>query len=134
MSKYRRSETVALLLAAMLHRSGKTRGRISEKTLKLVARRTNLRGAFETEVSDWLNSYNVWLLPLDRGGWALVAKSALEGAPPLTAVNYIKPEFVHIMFDGRIVESGGGELADKTFRKITAKPIIDSLQRRVILE
>jgi hypothetical protein len=51
-----------------------------------------LRGAFETEVSDWLTSYNVWLLPLERGGWALVAKSALEGAPPLTAVNYIKAE------------------------------------------
>lgn len=92
MTKYRRSETVALLLAVMLLRSGKTRGRVSEKTLKLVARRTNLRGAFETEVRDWLNSYNVWFLPLDRGGWALVAKSALEGAPPLTAVNYIKAE------------------------------------------
>lgn len=92
MSKYRRSETVALLLAAMLHRSGKARGRISEKTLKLVARRTNLRGAFETEVSDWLNSYNVWFLPLDRGGWPFVTKSALEGAPPLMAVNYIRAE------------------------------------------
>ncbi len=91
-TKYRRSETVALLLAVMLHRSGKTRGRVSEKTLKLVARRTNLRGAFETEVGDWLNSYEVWFLPLERGGWALVAKSALEGAPPLTAVNYIRDE------------------------------------------
>jgi Fe-S cluster assembly ATP-binding protein len=26
-------------------------------------------------------------------------------------LNYIKPEFVHIMFDGQIVESGGAELA-----------------------
>jgi Fe-S cluster assembly ATP-binding protein len=26
-------------------------------------------------------------------------------------LEYIKPEFVHIMFDGRIVESGGPELA-----------------------
>jgi len=26
-------------------------------------------------------------------------------------LNYIKPEFVHIMLDGRIVESGGPELA-----------------------
>jgi Fe-S cluster assembly ATP-binding protein len=28
-------------------------------------------------------------------------------------LNYIKPEFVHIMFDGRIVEEGGFELAEK---------------------
>ena len=26
-------------------------------------------------------------------------------------LNYIKPEYVHIMFDGRIAESGGPELA-----------------------
>ena len=26
-------------------------------------------------------------------------------------LNYIKPEFVHVLFDGRIVESGGPELA-----------------------
>jgi Fe-S cluster assembly ATP-binding protein len=28
-------------------------------------------------------------------------------------LNYIKPEFVHIMFEGRIVEEGGFELAEK---------------------
>jgi len=28
-------------------------------------------------------------------------------------LNYIKPEFVHVMFDGRIVEEGGFELAEK---------------------
>lgn len=28
-------------------------------------------------------------------------------------LNYIKPEFVHIMYDGRIVETGGPELALK---------------------
>ena len=27
-------------------------------------------------------------------------------------LNYIKPDFVHVFFDGRIVESGGAELAD----------------------
>jgi Fe-S cluster assembly ATP-binding protein len=26
-------------------------------------------------------------------------------------LNYIKPDFVHVMYDGRIVESGGQELA-----------------------
>jgi Fe-S cluster assembly ATP-binding protein len=28
-------------------------------------------------------------------------------------LNYIKPDFVHIMYDGRIIESGGPELAEK---------------------
>src|SRR6187402_988308 len=28
-------------------------------------------------------------------------------------LNYIKPDFVHVFFDGRIVESGGAELADR---------------------
>ena len=28
-------------------------------------------------------------------------------------LNYIKPQFVHVMYDGRIVESGGPELALK---------------------
>ncbi|MCC7452162.1 MAG: Fe-S cluster assembly ATPase SufC [Anaerolineae bacterium] len=28
-------------------------------------------------------------------------------------LNYIKPEFVHIMFDGRVVEEGGFDLAEK---------------------
>lgn len=31
-------------------------------------------------------------------------------------LNYIKPEFVHIMYDGRVVENGGPELADKIQR------------------
>jgi Fe-S cluster assembly ATP-binding protein len=28
-------------------------------------------------------------------------------------LNYIKPDFVHVMFDGRIIESGGAELAHR---------------------
>jgi Fe-S cluster assembly ATP-binding protein len=28
-------------------------------------------------------------------------------------LNYIKPDFVHVMYDGRIVESGGPELAEQ---------------------
>jgi Fe-S cluster assembly ATP-binding protein len=28
-------------------------------------------------------------------------------------LRYIKPDFVHVFFDGRIVEAGGPELADQ---------------------
>jgi hypothetical protein len=79
-------EIVALLLAALLRRSKLPRGRISEKTLKLIAARKNVRGAFESQLSKWLDDYGVGLLSLvDRGGWALVDKSSLESAPPIAA-------------------------------------------------
>ncbi|MEJ7818406.1 MAG: ABC transporter ATP-binding protein, partial [Thermoleophilaceae bacterium] len=32
-------------------------------------------------------------------------------------LNYVKPEFVHIMLDGRIVRAGGPELADELEEK-----------------
>ena len=32
-------------------------------------------------------------------------------------LNYIKPQFVHVMFDGRIVESGGADLAERLERE-----------------
>ena len=76
---------VALTLAVMLKRSGKTRARVSDKTFRLVSRRTNLRGAFVTSVREWLEDFGVFATELDRGGFALVAISALDGAPPITA-------------------------------------------------
>ena len=32
-------------------------------------------------------------------------------------LNYVKPDFVHIMLDGRIVREGGPELADELEEK-----------------
>ena len=32
-------------------------------------------------------------------------------------LNYLKPDFVHIMYDGKIVKSGGIELADELEEK-----------------
>jgi Fe-S cluster assembly ATP-binding protein len=40
-------------------------------------------------------------------------------------LNYIKPQFVHILYDGRIIESGGPELAlrleDEGYDPVIAK-------------
>jgi hypothetical protein len=69
----------------MLLRSQKTRGWISERTLERIARRKNVRGAVESQLSGWLDYYGVCSVSLDRGGWGLLAKSALEGAQTLTA-------------------------------------------------
>jgi hypothetical protein len=89
---YETAQDTALLLAAMLHRSRKTRGRISEKTIKFISQRERLKGAFVTDLRGQLEELGVMMVPLDRGGFALVALSALEGAPSLLARDYIANE------------------------------------------
>ncbi len=85
-------ETVALLLAVLLRRSGKSRARISDKTLRIIAHRKSLRGAFDVELRGWLEYYGIWFNPLDRGGWIMVEKTSLEGAQPIAANDFIKGE------------------------------------------
>ncbi len=60
---------------------------------------------------------------LDIDALQIVAKGVNELLPEDSSVlvithyqrilRYIKPDYVHVMIDGRIVESGGGELAEK---------------------
>ena len=64
---------------------------------------------------------------LDIDALQIVAKGVNELLPEDSSVlvithyqrilRYIKPDFVHVMIDGRIVESGGGELAEKLEEK-----------------
>lgn len=89
---YPSPRTTALLLAVMFKRAGKTRARISEKTLRHVARRSTLRDSFTLEVRDWLEDFGIVGVALDRGGYALVAISALEGAPVVTAKEHLTAE------------------------------------------
>ncbi|KPN91530.1 hypothetical protein AL066_14740 [Pseudomonas nunensis] len=91
-SKYPTPETVALRLAVLLKRSEKTRARVSEKTLRILAGRSTLRESFVVSVRDALEDLGVVSVRLDRGGYALVASSALEGAPSALAKN-LMPEF-----------------------------------------
>lgn len=86
------ADEAAHLLALMLHRSGKTRVRISEKTIKYVSFRERLKGAFEREIGARLADLGVAIVDLDRGGFALIALSALDGAPSILAKNYIAQE------------------------------------------
>jgi hypothetical protein len=85
MQPYVKSLRVAMLLAVMLKRSGKTRARVSEKTIRILARRQVLRESFISEVKGDLEELDVIAVRLARGGFGLVAISALEGAPSLTA-------------------------------------------------
>ena len=83
---------VALLLAVMMSRAGKTRARISEKTIRVIASRTILRDAFIGSVRVWLEEFGVQMVRLQRGGFALVSIDALEGAPVILARNFISKE------------------------------------------
>jgi len=84
---YRPYHSIALVLATLLARSEKTRIRISEKTFRMVSGRKTVRNALTSNVKDWLEDYGVMMFRLDRGGYALVATTAFEGAPSFTLKN-----------------------------------------------
>lgn len=85
-------ERVAYLLALMLKRSNKTKGRISEKTLRIISGRQRLRGAFYISLYENLASLGLEIIELDRGGFALFYRSILEGVPVLRAKDLIPRE------------------------------------------
>lgn len=89
---YQSSEGTALLIATMLHRSERTRARISDQTLRVVSRRSTLRVAFRTEVVEWAEEFGVIMYPLERGGYGLLKATSLEGAPPLRSNQLIAAE------------------------------------------
>ncbi len=90
--KYPSPETVALRLAVLLKRTEKTRARVSDRTLRILSGRTTLRDAFVISIRSTLEEYGVVAVRLDRGGFALIATSALEGAPPALVKN-LMPDF-----------------------------------------
>lgn len=82
----RSAEDTATLLALMFERSGQTRIRISQKTLRFLGYRFKLRSAFITSVSETLsNYYDITMLELDNGAFGLFRTSSLEGAKAFTA-------------------------------------------------
>ena len=89
---YPHPRIVALLLALMVHRQKKARARISEKTLRSVSRRSTIRGSFLSDLGGELEDIGYVLVSLARGGYALIAISALEGAPSLLARDHIAEE------------------------------------------
>lgn len=85
-------ERVAYLLALLLKRSNKAKGRLSEKTLKIVSGRQRLRGAFHISLYENLAELGLEIVELDRGGYAIFHRSILEGVPVLRAKDLIPRE------------------------------------------
>ena len=86
----RTAEETAVLLSYMLKLSGQTRGRVTEKTLKRVGGRSYMRDAFVAMVEAHLDDKGIVMTRLQRGGFGLIRASVLEGAPVVTAKEYLK--------------------------------------------
>ncbi|CAI8801901.1 Segregation and condensation protein B [Pseudomonas sp. IT-P74] len=82
----RSADDTATLLALMFERSGQTRIRVSQKTIKFLGYRMKLRASFVLAVSEVLsNYYDITMIELDNGAFGLFRTSSLEGAKAFTA-------------------------------------------------
>jgi len=86
----RTAEESAILLAYLLKRSGETRVRVSEKTIRKVAQRSYIRTAFVDMLSLHLEDLGLNIMQLERGGYGLIRASVLEGAPTVTAKSLLQ--------------------------------------------
>lgn len=77
----------AALLALMLHRSGKSRGRITKRTLETIAGRTRIHPSFFSRVQGCLEECDVVILENSRGGYSLISVPALDGAPVMSSAS-----------------------------------------------
>lgn len=98
-------EQTSLLVATLLKRSGKRRARISEKTIRVLSKRKTLRDSFKKLLRGELDDLGIHLVQLDRGGFALIAISALEGAEPITAKEYLADELKSLKKGKRVDET-----------------------------
>jgi len=88
---------VALAIAIMFKRSGKSRARITEKTFRLIAkRRFRLHESFMSNFRSGIEDLDVIAIPLDRRGFGLIPRSALEGAPLIKAADLLERELPNI--------------------------------------
>ena len=88
----RSSRESALLIALLFKRSAKTRARVSVVTVKKLSQRKHLRTAFTEQLIDELDDLGIILIELERGGFGLISSTALNGAPTITALKYLKED------------------------------------------
>ncbi len=89
----RTANDTACLLAVILKRSEQTRARISAKTIKILANRRRLRGAFVAELGAALVDGFDWILTeLSSGGYGAVRVQTMEAAKAVTAKRWLSDE------------------------------------------
>lgn len=82
----------ALLIALLFKRSGKTRARVSIKTVRKLSQRKYLRVAFIDNLIDELDDLGFIFIELSRGGFGLIPASSLDGAPAITVKKFLKDD------------------------------------------
>jgi hypothetical protein len=86
---YRTARHTALFIALILKRSQKTRIRFGESTMRKLAERKKLRGAFVLEAQLAAMDVGVILVELNRGGFGAMWAAALDGAASVTAKSLV---------------------------------------------
>ncbi len=79
----------AILVATILRRSGQTRARISDKTIRLLAKRKRLRKAFLVDLDQAAEDFGVLFCELDTGAYGVFSMTSLEGAKTVTAKKFL---------------------------------------------
>jgi|GEM_PF-3068540 len=103
---YRTAQQTADLVAVILKRSEQTRARISTKTIKVLARRTNLRSAFVVELAGALADRHGWVMAeLASGGYGVVQAKSLEAARAVTGRRWLTDE------ERRLIQRSGADLS-----------------------
>ena len=88
----RTAQQAAILLVAILKRSGQLRARLSAKTIRLLADRRHLRVAFVNELADALAEYSWTFCEINSGGYAVIRTKSLEAAKAATAKRWLTDE------------------------------------------
>lgn len=77
-------------MTSILKRSEQSRARISAKTVRILARRTNLRSAFVVALISELADRHDWVMSeLASGGYGAVQAKSLEAAKAVTAKKWL---------------------------------------------
>lgn len=106
----RTPEDTALLVALLLKRAGGTRGRVSENTIRKLAKRRHLRWAFKESLIKELDDLGLMLVEIDRGGFGLQRHSTLNGAPAVTAKRYLAEDLKKLERESIDMDDIRGEL------------------------
>lgn len=85
----RTPDETAVLVALLLNRSEQKRARVSEKTIRTLAKRKRLRISFLTMLREHLEDYSLVMIELDDGSWGLMPSRGLQGAPTITAKKFL---------------------------------------------
>ena len=77
---YRTPQETATGIAFLLKRSNLTRARVSEKTIRIMAKRKRLRSAFIVAVTSSLTDFGWSVCEIESGGFGAIQTKALEAA------------------------------------------------------